>query len=123
VLDCCCYTGGFALNAAVGGAIEVVGVDSSAPALERAAMNATLNEVGDRCRFVQADVKSYLQDTVASGAEKFDIVVRACSGHKLLSVTRRALSVTQRALSVTQRALSVIQRALSVTQRALSVTQ
>ena len=27
VLDCCCYTGGFALNAAAGGAESVCGVD------------------------------------------------------------------------------------------------
>ena len=31
VMDVCCYTGGFALNAALGGARRVIGVDSSRP--------------------------------------------------------------------------------------------
>ena len=76
VLDCCCYTGGFALNAAVGGASEVVGVDSSAPALERATQNAKLNHVDDRCRFELSEIKRYLQTAVDTGAEPFDIIVR-----------------------------------------------
>lgn len=76
VLDCCCYTGGFALNAAVGGASEVVGVDSSAPALERATQNAKLNHVDHRCRFQLSEIKSYLHTAVETGVEPFDIIVR-----------------------------------------------
>ena len=34
VLDLCCYTGGFALNALRGGAKAIVAVDTSAQALE-----------------------------------------------------------------------------------------
>lgn len=48
VMDVCCYTGGFALNAALGGAERVVGVDSSQPALDIAANNAELNGKGLR---------------------------------------------------------------------------
>jgi 23S rRNA G2069 N7-methylase RlmK/C1962 C5-methylase RlmI len=76
VLDCCCYTGGFALNAAVGGATEVVGVDSSAPALERATLNAKLNHVDGVCTFELSDIKRYLQTAVETGAKPFDIIVR-----------------------------------------------
>jgi 23S rRNA (cytosine1962-C5)-methyltransferase len=45
VLDLFCYTGGFALNAAQGGATEVIGIDSSATAIETARANATLNHL------------------------------------------------------------------------------
>ena len=49
MLDLCCYSGGFAINAALYGATEVVGVDSSAAAIEMAERNAGLNDVADRC--------------------------------------------------------------------------
>jgi len=75
VLDLCCYTGGFALHAAAGGAREVVGVDSSAVAVARAASNADLNQVASVCRFEKADIKAYMHEAIAEGAEKFDIVI------------------------------------------------
>jgi 23S rRNA (cytosine1962-C5)-methyltransferase len=43
VLDLCCYTGGFALNALKGGAKEIVAVDTSMHALDRARRNLELN--------------------------------------------------------------------------------
>ena len=48
VLDLCCYSGGFAINSALYGAESVVGVDSSAPAIQLARSNAELNNVSDR---------------------------------------------------------------------------
>ena len=42
-LNCFCYTGGFSLALALGGAAEVVSVDSSAEALAQAKRNADLN--------------------------------------------------------------------------------
>ena len=48
VLDLCCYSGGFAINAALHGATEVVGVDSSREAARLAMRNAELNDVSDR---------------------------------------------------------------------------
>jgi len=45
VLDTYTFSGGFALNAALGGASRVVAVDSSLPALEAAAANARLNGI------------------------------------------------------------------------------
>ena len=49
VLDLCCYSGGFAINAALHGAAEVLGVDSSASAIALADQNARLNGVADTC--------------------------------------------------------------------------
>jgi len=43
VLDCFCYTGGFAVNALAGGAGSVVAVDASAGALALGRENASLN--------------------------------------------------------------------------------
>ncbi|HZP44240.1 MAG TPA: class I SAM-dependent rRNA methyltransferase [Candidatus Binataceae bacterium] len=98
VLDLYCYGGGFALNALRGGAREVVGVDSSAPALDWARRNLALASshnqdsrpdrgepkqgvamlgpsdsavASDRCRFVQDDVARFL----ANPEPRFDIVV------------------------------------------------
>lgn len=43
VLDLYCYSGGFSMNAILGGASQVVAVDSSRPALKNALNNADLN--------------------------------------------------------------------------------
>lgn len=45
VLNCFCYTGGFSLQAARGGARSVMSIDSSADALTLARENAALNEL------------------------------------------------------------------------------
>jgi len=45
VLDCFCYTGGFTVNALMGGAKSVLSVDSSADALELCKQNIALNEL------------------------------------------------------------------------------
>ncbi len=73
VLDLCCNTGGFAVYAkTVGGADEVVGVDLDEQALALARQNAGLN--GQRIRFVQADLFSWLRDIIGTG-QRFDVVV------------------------------------------------
>ncbi|MBP7275403.1 MAG: class I SAM-dependent rRNA methyltransferase [Kiritimatiellae bacterium] len=56
VLGAYCYTGAFEIHAARAGAAEVLGVDSSEPALEQARCHAELNGVSDRVRFERADV-------------------------------------------------------------------
>jgi len=71
VLDCYCYTGGFSLNAAKGGATRVVGVDSSGPAVSVASGTAEINGI-DCTRFVKEDVLRYLK---ALGDETFDCVI------------------------------------------------
>jgi 23S rRNA (cytosine1962-C5)-methyltransferase len=73
VLDLCCYTGGFAVQAKkLGGAAEVTGVDLDAEPLELARENANLNQV--RVRFVQADAFQYMRDMLEQGRQ-YDVVV------------------------------------------------
>jgi 23S rRNA (cytosine1962-C5)-methyltransferase len=73
VLDLCCYTGGFAVQAKkLGGAAEVIGVDLDEPPLELARENANLNQV--RIKFVQADAFAYMRDMLAN-SRRFDVVV------------------------------------------------
>lgn len=45
VLDCCCYVGGFSLNALLGGALVADGVDYDPQAIERARQHAALNGI------------------------------------------------------------------------------
>lgn len=73
VLDLCCYTGGFAVQAKkLGGAAEVIGVDLDEQPLALARENANLNQV--RVKFVQADAFAYLRDMLANN-RRFDVVV------------------------------------------------
>ncbi|CAN0337068.1 unnamed protein product [Ectocarpus fasciculatus] len=61
VLDMFCYSGGFALNAAAGGALRVVGVDSSQPALEDARVNAARNGLEGLTEFVKDDALNFMK--------------------------------------------------------------
>lgn len=74
VLDCYCYSGGFAIAAALGGAGAVHAVDSSAAALEMARVNAVRNGVTDSITFEQGDVPSFLISAAERG-DSYDIVV------------------------------------------------
>lgn len=75
VLNCYCYTGGFSVAALAGGAAQVTSVDSSAPALARAATHVQLNGFdADRASFVDADVNAYLRTQLDAGAS-FDAIV------------------------------------------------
>lgn len=75
VLNCYCYTGGFSVAALAGGAAHVVGVDSSAPALERARANVALNGFdAARHEAVDADVNQFLRQRLQAG-ESFDAIV------------------------------------------------
>ncbi|MHC4953797.1 MAG: class I SAM-dependent rRNA methyltransferase [Planctomycetota bacterium] len=73
VLDLYCYTGGFGLYAAVNGAEEVLGIDSSEPALALAAENAKLNNAR-QVKFERDDVRKLL-DRLHREGRKFDVVV------------------------------------------------
>ena len=73
VLDCFCNVGGFALNAAKGGAREVVGVDSSAAAIEQARHHAEINDL-QQCQFEQANVFDLLRQHVDEGRQ-WDIII------------------------------------------------
>jgi 23S rRNA (cytosine1962-C5)-methyltransferase len=73
VLDLCCYTGGFAVQAKkLGNAGEVIGVDLDEQPLALARENANLNQV--RVKFVQADAFAYMRDMLAN-QRRFDVVV------------------------------------------------
>lgn len=75
VLDCFTYTGSFAVaSAKLGGSRDVVGIDSSEPALAIARANADLNGVGSACRFERADVKVRLNELYEAN-ERFGVVV------------------------------------------------
>ncbi|MDE2183555.1 MAG: class I SAM-dependent rRNA methyltransferase [Alphaproteobacteria bacterium] len=71
VLDAYCYTGGFALAAAMAGAREVAGLDSSAPALALAEDAARANALS--ANFIRADVFEELE-RLSSAHETFDVV-------------------------------------------------
>ena len=74
VLDCFTHTGSFALNAALGGARSVLGVDASESGCARARENARLNGMEDRVEFLCADVFELLPQLEQEG-EKFDVVI------------------------------------------------
>lgn len=73
VLDLCCYTGGFAVQAKrLGKAAEVTGVELDEHPLALARENANLNQV--RVNFVQADVFAYMRDMIQNGRQ-YDVVI------------------------------------------------
>lgn len=72
ILDLFCYNGAWSLSAAFGGALETVGVDGSAKAVEQARENARLNGFDDRCSFITGDVFDFLKK-VRPG--HFDIII------------------------------------------------
>jgi 23S rRNA (cytosine1962-C5)-methyltransferase len=75
VLNCYCYTGGFSVAALAGGATEVLSVDSSAPALDRASAHVALNGFDPARHQTQvADVNQLLRDRLQAG-ETFDAIV------------------------------------------------
>lgn len=74
VADVCCYTGGFSLALARGGARSVVGVDVSAPALELAQVNAETNGLSDRVGFVRSDAVRWMDEEAAAG-RSYELVV------------------------------------------------
>jgi 23S rRNA (cytosine1962-C5)-methyltransferase len=75
VLDCFCYTGGFALNAALGAARSVHALDSSDDALARARRNAQLNALPESAlAFERADVFAWLRKA-RDRRQSFDLIV------------------------------------------------
>lgn len=73
VLDLCCYSGGFSVQAKrLGEAREVTGVDLDESALALARSNAALNQV--RVNFVQSDAFGYMRDMLQNGRQ-YDVVV------------------------------------------------
>lgn len=74
VADICCYSGSWAIKSALLGAGEVLGVDSSAPALSTAETNARLNGVEERVEWVKGDALKTARELLAAG-RRFNLVV------------------------------------------------
>lgn len=70
VLDGHCYVGAWSLHAAQYGAKEVLGVDTSRWAIDRAREHAERNGYGQRCTFVCDDIQSVLKQ-----GETYDVIV------------------------------------------------
>jgi len=73
VLDCFCYSGGFALNALIGGAKSVTAIDSSADALAQARRNEELNKL-PQAEWLEADVFQALR-RFRDQRRDFDLIV------------------------------------------------
>jgi 23S rRNA (cytosine1962-C5)-methyltransferase len=74
VLDLFSYVGAWGLRAAAAGASEVLCVDSSAPALDQLAANASANGLDDRVATRRGDVFEVLRALRAAGA-RYGVVV------------------------------------------------
>ena len=74
VLDLYSYLGAFALNAAAGGAREVIAIDASAAAVEAAAANARLNGLEGVFEARRDDAVEAMRGLLEAG-ERFDVVV------------------------------------------------
>lgn len=75
VLNCYCYTGGFTVAALAGGAAHVTSIDSSGPAIEKAAANVALNGFdAGRTTMLDADVNASMRQFHKEG-KTFDAIV------------------------------------------------
>jgi 23S rRNA (cytosine1962-C5)-methyltransferase len=73
-LNCFCYTGGFSLAAALGGAREVVSVDRDRAALALAEQGFALNGLATPHRVLCADVLGLLAEEKRAGG-RYDLIV------------------------------------------------
>jgi 23S rRNA (cytosine1962-C5)-methyltransferase len=73
VLDVCCYTGGFSLNAAKYGAKEVTAVDVSESALKIAEQNMKLNKLTN-ISFEKSDAFKFLESQIINN-KKYDLII------------------------------------------------
>jgi 23S rRNA (cytosine1962-C5)-methyltransferase len=74
VLDVFCYTGGFSVNAALGKAKSVIGIDTSSSVIDLANENVKLNKVQDICKFEIGDAFEILPDYVKE-ERNFDLII------------------------------------------------
>lgn len=99
VLDLFCYTGGFALNAAAGNAADVLGLDSSGPAIALAQASGARN--GLSARFEEGDVRERLPHL-----GRWDLVV--CDPPKLAGGRSDLEAAAQRYLHLNRDAMSAV---------------
>jgi 23S rRNA (cytosine1962-C5)-methyltransferase len=72
VLDLCCYSGGFSISAALGGATEVTAVDLDEAAVAMAKRNANLNSA--KVKLTHADAFTWVRTMIENG-RKWDVVM------------------------------------------------
>lgn len=80
VLDCFCFSGGFALHAARAGAARVHGLDQSEDAVHAAERHARANGLEEKCSFEAANVFDWLKERTAVKPHekvipKFDLII------------------------------------------------
>ena len=73
VLDVCCNSGGFALNAADAGARHVTAIDAAESAVDGAKKNAALNKLDGKINFQTADMFEFLKKSLEH-KEQFDTI-------------------------------------------------
>jgi 23S rRNA (cytosine1962-C5)-methyltransferase len=104
VLDCFCYTGGWAIHAAAFGAKSVVGIDISARAVGQASSHAKLNKVSDRVKFEECDaferLRSLHQEGRRFGVAVMDPPAFVKSRKNIAEATKGYLTVNRRALEL-----------------------
>ena len=75
VLDLCSYTGGFSINALLGGASEATAVDLDEDVITQGRRNANLNQISpNKLKWVHADAFAYARQMQKNG-EQFDAVM------------------------------------------------
>jgi 23S rRNA (cytosine1962-C5)-methyltransferase len=74
ILDLYTFGGGFAVQAALGGAVEVTAIDRSDAALAHAREAAERNGVAARCHFRRAEAFAEME-RLAAAKERFDVVI------------------------------------------------
>lgn len=104
VLDCFCYTGGWAAHAASFGARSVLGLDISARAVAQAAANVALNGLAGVARFEECDAFERLR-TLHHEGRRFGVIVMdppafVKSRKNIAEATKGYLTVNRRALEL-----------------------
>ena len=104
VLDCFCYTGGWAVHAASFGALSVLGVDISTRAVGQASSHAKLNKVSDRVSFEECDAFERLRSLHQEG-RRFGVIVMdppafVKSRKNIAEATKGYLTINRRALEL-----------------------
>ena len=104
MLDCFCYTGGWAVHAAAFGAQSVLGIDISARAVGQASSHAKQNKVSDRVRFEEIDAFERLRSLYQEG-ERFGVIVMdppafVKSRKNIAEATKGYLTINRRALEL-----------------------
>lgn len=96
VLDVCCFNGGFALNAALGGAKSVTGVDTSNAAINLAKENARSNNLN--INFIEQEALKTLSESKPMDLIILDPPKLAPSHKHLANAKRKYLQLNKAAL-------------------------